>query len=277
MSDSEYLFSLRGTTETFEGVGRSDGEAASRVFTLSQGVVIADVEPDPHDFVLRIVPEGLSRGQKLLLGGGARAAGKAVGAAFGSAVFPGVGTYLGAVIGALAGPMAVKKYTGMPFLWKALAQPEVGEPQIWEPSFSPQAALVNSNNDAGLREGKHRLVVESEQPWNVKLIQPDIGQSRGPLIDAFEAENWKSGGSHIFGPYHSSARPIFANIQYRGKGVCGAMLVAVDGTHSCSVYSPEKQKPGNFEIADLQTGILPGKEYMLCVMSSDGDWKIKFH
>lgn len=294
MSDSKYPFSLRGTTEVFRGKGRSDGEAVpSREFTLSKGIVIADVDPYPDDdFVLKIVPaEGLTKEGAIALSGGGGLAGMIAGSAIGSVV-PVAGTIVGGAIGGIAGLLAVKGHNKI-------------KPRIWEPR-SLDAELVNSDYEYGLREGKHRLIVESRRRWRIKLIQPDIGQSDGPLLDAFEAEDWNSGGFSILGPYQSGSRPIRANIQHLGEGWFAVFALSVDGTHRCPVYDnyddkdrnrdnkvPERWSIGRFikqQFADNgekftgdggqfvieghQTGIVPGKEYMLYVVASGG-WKME--
>ena len=216
MTDNEYPFSLRGATERFRGSGRSDGEAVtSRVFTLSRGIVIVDVEPepDPEDFVLRIVPaEGLTKEGAMAVAGGGGLAGIAAGGVIGSVV-PVAGTIVGAAIGGLAGLLAAKAHDKI-------------RPRIWEP-IGFDVKLVNSDDEkdipdyeywGSLREGKYRLLVKTENPWRLKLIQPDLGQSYGPLSDAFEDKDWNPEGVSVFGPCDSSSRPILASIQHRGKG-----------------------------------------------------------
>lgn len=153
-------------------------------------------------------------------------------------------------------------------------------PRFWKPAGRDVALISSDDRKAvpkyeswlSLREGKYRLEVESEHPWQMKLIQPDIGQSDGPLIDAFGAENWESGGvARIVGPYHSNSRPILASIQHRGRGTFAVVALAIDGTHQCRMYY---QYEGQFAVEDQQTGIMPGKEYLLYIVA-DGDWRME--
>ena len=297
MSESEYPFSLKGTKESFRGSGRPDAEAeASRVFTLSRGIVIVDVEPKPDGFVLKIAStEELPSIKNAIVGsaislspiGGATAlsrsgslsAGMAGGAALGAAGMAsgapsgGVGSVAKTIVEGAVG------VGGFARRWAEKAHDRI-KPRFWTPaaldvavvSSDDKKSISNYQSWLSLTEGKYRLEVESERPWRIELIQPDIGQSYGPLVDAFGADKWESGGAaRIVGPYHSNSRPILASIQHRGRGAFAIVALAVDGTHQCRMYY---QDEGQFAMEDQQTGIMPGKEYMLYIVA-DGDWRMK--
>ena len=87
---SEYPFDLRGMQQSWEGNGsKNGGSEISGEFSLSQGVVIAEIEHHGHgDFKLKFVPtEGFSEGETTAAQiGGGTAAGFAAGATLGSIV-----------------------------------------------------------------------------------------------------------------------------------------------------------------------------------------------
>ncbi len=297
MSESEYPFSLKGAKESFRGSGRSDARAeSSRVFTLSKGIVIVDVKPKPDDFVLKMIStEGLPPTKGAIVGGaillspiggatalsrsGSLSAGMAGGAALGAAGMAGSAPSSG--VGSVAKTI-VEGAIGVGGIARRLAEKAHDriKPRFWKPAGLDVAMISSDDKNStskyqswlSLREGKYRLEVESEHPWRVDLVQPDIGQSCGPLIDAFGAEKWESGSvARIVGPYHSNSRPILAGIQHRGKGAFAIVALAVDGTHQCRMYY---QDEGQFAIEDQGTGIMPGKEYILYIVA-DGDWRME--
>ena len=78
-------------------------------------------------------------------------------------------------------------------------------------------------------------------------------------------------GVYIFPPMTSGRRPVMATVRHMGADDFFALAFSVDGTHQCEVHS----ETGQFFAEEIQTGIRPGKEYILLV-GADGEWDIEF-
>ena len=62
-----------------------------------------------------------------------------------------------------------------------------------------------------------------------------------------------------------------ATVRHMGADDFFALAFSMDGTHQCEVHS----ETGQFFTEEIQTGIRPGKEYILLV-GADGEWDIEF-
>ena len=78
-------------------------------------------------------------------------------------------------------------------------------------------------------------------------------------------------GVYIFPPMTSGRRPVMATVRHMGADDFFALAFSVDGTHQREVHS----ETGQFFAEEIQTGIRPGKEYILLV-GADGEWDIEF-
>ena len=258
---SDYPFDLRGKQESFSGWGTKDGEPyKSREFTLTQGIVIAKIEHQGSgDFKLKFLPtEGLSEGQTT-------ATSIAAGAAIGSVV-PVAGTILGGLLGAGAGLL----------VGKGLLGPKTWTPVEYKGKIDTFSIIRVKENEGGcLPPGKYRLEVESKPAWPAwacRFIQPDLGQSFGPLVvDADEADYDMGARTRVIGPLTSGAKPLLANIRHRGGGGFHAAAFSLDGMHECILYEQE----GQFNVEDVRTELKPGKEYMLYI-EANGNWNLRF-
>ncbi len=263
---SDYPFNLLGHQILKSGSGRKDGEAVKSLkFTLTQGIVIAEIRHHGHgDFKLKFVPaEGLSEGQATAASlGGAVAAGAAIGS-----VVPVAGTILGGLLGAGAGWLAGSAIKGA-----------IG-PTIWTPVEHKgeidtcNIVRVKEDEKDCLPPGKYRLEVESKAKWTCRFIQPNLGQSFGPLVadDGETHDDDMHAGLYIIGPLTSGTRPLIANIRHKGGGGFYVAAYSVDGTHQCILYEQE----GQFHVEDVRTELKPGKEYMLYTIA-DGNWNLRF-
>lgn len=275
---ADYPFNLRGTQEQFIGQGHRGGETyKSREFTLKPGIVYAEIEHHGYgDFTLEFVPtEGFTRGEATTAAfGGSLATGAASGMATGAAIgsiVPGAGTIVGAAIGGAVGWFAGGKVGN--------AISDAMQPSVWTLVDGKgrhnvlDIARVTESDSRALPPGKYRLEVKSQSRWNCQFIQPELGQSYEPLADDESfggVDKNVPAGTYVLGPYRSGARPILATFWHEGGGTFLIEAIAVDGTHEYS-YS----RNGQFINEDVLTDIQPGKEYLL-VISSDGDWDVKF-
>ena len=255
---SEYLFNLQGDQGNWNGEGIVQ---VSQEFTLTQGVVIAEIEHHGNgNFRLDFI-YGEDNTMESSVGGGA--AGAAAGAAIGNIILkiPVVGRIAGALIGAAA----------------ASDDPE-SQPIVWTPVdcngkiSTFVLAQVNENDENVLRPGKYHIKVTSRDRWTFRFIQPDMGQSFGPLVnedDSLDQEG--EAGGYVSGPFESGSRPVLANIRHKGRGWFYAVAYSADGTHQCTLYEEE----GQFHVEEHQTEIKPGKEYFFDIVA-DGEWNINF-
>jgi hypothetical protein len=127
---------------------------------------------------------------------------------------------------------------------------------------------VKEDEEGSLTPGPYWLEMKSEGRWSCRFIQPALGQSKGPLVDADEGG---SAGRYVIGPFTSGSRPVGANVHHRGGGNFFAIAYSVDGTHQCTVYTHR----GQFIVEDRRPEIRPGKEYII-IIGADGDWGINF-
>ena len=257
---SEYPFNLQGRQESFKGTGRKDDEVeVSQEFILEQGVVIAEIEHHGYgDFQLLFISEEF-------VGDTAGAAGGAIlGATVGS-VIPIFGTILGGAVGGVVGKALGEEYGNSTTKWK---------PVDCEGKFKTWVlGQIKDDDDNCLDPGKYCIEVKSNDRWTCRFIQPDLGQSDGPLVDEDDNINGDSidDGVYILGPLKSGSRPVRAHIRHNGRGKFYAASYSVDGTHQCIVFEEE----GQFQIEDHPTEIKPGKEYLLHI-SADGTWNLNF-
>lgn len=253
-----YLFSLRGAQERFGGYGRSDGETfRSREFDLNPGIVCVDIRHHGYgDFKLEFVTTA---------GGHITTTGEAI-----------TDTITGWLIGGVHGERANARFAG----WFSGGEYLDVPPTIWTPvdgkgkydAFGFER--VRDGDDEALPPGEWRLEVQSQSRWSCRFIQPALRQSTETLAEALSEQRWLSrqfpAGNRVMGPFWSGARPLLANIRHSGGGAFSFTTVAIDGTHQY-VYGAE----GQFIAEDQQTGILPGKEYLLSVWSN-GEWNLAF-
>ena len=238
---NEYPFNLQGRQESFSGSGREESETTeSREFSLTQGVIIAEIEHHGDgDFKLEFVPaEGFGKG--VAIAAKVRKLGKTITNIW--APVDSKGKFNTHAIS------QVKK----DFLTRAIAQ-----------------AKEYKGNFLG--PGKYRIEVKSQDRWTCRFIQPDLGQSSVTLkFDECDFREDGDAGVHVLGPLKSGPRPVHAHICYSGGGNFYAAAYSVDGTHQCLVFEEE----GQFQIESHSTKIKPGKEYILYI-SSDGAWNLQ--
>ena len=287
---ADYPFNLRGAQEHFNGPGRNDGEAyKSSEFILKPGVVYAKIEHHGYgDLNVEFVhTEGFTVSGAIgtiegWIGGGAgwdaispfskawrvrMSRGRLGGEAVRDAISPGM-RLAKAYHNFVRGSAAVRDAIG-----------HVMSPSIWTPVDGKEqgnisnAVRVRQNDGHAILPGKYRLEVKSQSEWSCRFIQPDLGQSDGPLADdedAISVVNSIPGGTYVLGIYKSGVRPLLANFGHNSIGGFFFNALAVDGTHEYR-YSGD----GQFIVNGIQTDIRPGKEYLL-IVSSDGEWNFAF-
>ena len=251
----EYPFNLQGRQESFSGSGHKESETKkSRGFSLTQGVIIAEIEHHGDgDFKLEFVPaEGFGKGVAI--------AAKVAGAGLSGPVGYFVGRILGKTITNIWAPIDSKGKLNT----LAIAQ--------IKKDFLTRARVQTKEYKGNfLSRGKYRLEVESKDRWSCRFIQPDLEQSSVTLKHE-ECDFIEDGdaGVHVLGPLKSGSGPVLVRIGHSGRGKFYAAAYSVDGTHQCFVYKEE----GQFQIEPHPTKIKSGKEYILYI-SADGAWNLK--
>lgn len=248
-------FSLKGKQEYFSG--STAGSIKTREFDLLQGLVIAQIEHDGlGDFKLEFVSEGSAgRGFWTKFPTGVAVIGTIAGGPAGGLLGFGVSSLLRAGARAFSDPV-----------WTAF--------KFRGPGNNLLVSLAHESNDGCIRPAKYRLEGKTAGKWSCRIIQPDVGQSIGPMADANQDAGFhimNHSGICVSGPFTSGRRPLLANIQHVGKGEFIAIAYSVDGTHHCLLHDQE----GQFFAEDVKTDIQPGKEYMLFV-EAEGKWLLSF-
>ena len=112
----------------------------------------------------------------------------------------------------------------------------------------------------------YHLEVAAHGAWRCTIIQPDLGQSKGP----FPHRGGLTCGAMVMGPFRTGARPVMAEIQHGGNSHFQLQFTSLDGTHQTEMFTTD----GQCHVEEQETELLPGKDYIACAYG-DGPWEIE--
>ena len=262
-----YPFDLEGASGSYIGHGKDSSQPQlSPAFTLKPGLLVAEVRYSGNQtFKLEFVPtEGVDRAKT---------------ASVALRNIRSAGSILATATALATGPLAGGLLTKGTDLLANKASKGTADRLISAtaegrgPIETFRMVRVKDGKKRTLKPGKYRLAVESWSQWECNFIQPSLGQSE-KLAGEGEGKSligWTEQRRRVLGPMKFGKGPTLAEVRHLGGGTFFAAALSLDGTHQCVIHEQE----GQFHIGDIQTRIMPGKEYMFLV-AAEGSWNMYF-